>query len=209
MAAAPANPGTSFPAGDPRNALYFETVGKLLQHRERAIGEGQKQAEEGRANQNYREGVLGQQEPQTYAANRYRAVREGISSSGANTERRGGIATNYANRRFANQKAQSDLENRLHQRQIGAEENYNQGVAGAGTAALERARQAAEREAQAPAAKAYNPGGERTVTGPPGPGGVVPYEESSPAGHVRVGSAAGIKWSRDPAVRRLQAIRGY
>jgi hypothetical protein len=33
----------------------------------------------------------------------------------------------------------------------------------------------------------YNPGGVRTITGPPGVGGVVPYEEKTKGGSVRVG----------------------
>ena len=53
------------------------------------------------------------------------------------------------------------------------------------------------------------PVGMTTYLGPPGPGGVVPYETNPPSGNwVRVGPGT-IKWSRDPAVRAIQAARGY
>jgi hypothetical protein len=207
--AAPASPGTAFPAGDPRNALYFETKGKLEHERERTLGGLREQRENAQGNAKYREGVMTGQEPQTYAANRYRAVREGIASSGSNTERRGGIATNYANRRFAVQQGLKQTEGRISRSEQEARERADQGIAGAGTRALEEARRYAEEHPPVQPTQAYNAGGTREVTGPPGPGGVVPYTEQTPGGFVRVGAAPTIKWSRDPAVRRLQALRGY
>lgn len=205
-----ADPGTAFPQGDPRNALYWETRGKIEHGRERTLGGLKEQGANARAAAQYREGTYTQQEPKTYAANRYRGVREGVASSGVNTERRGGIATDYANRRFAVQQNLKQTEGRIAKGEQAARERADEGIAGAGTRALVQAQEYNEQHPPIVPNQPNNPGGERTVLGPPGPGGVVPYEERTPGGgFVRVGAAQQIKWSRDPAVRRIQAQRGY
>lgn len=205
-----AGPGESFPAGDPRNAIYWETVGKLEHQRDLRKTGYEEALKKEQAGATLKEGQLSQAEPNTYAANRYRGVREGVASSGVNTERRGGIATNYANRRYAVQLGLKEGEGRIHKGEQQSRETFEQGKQQAARDAQERAREYLEKNPPTPPpTAAYNPGGERTVLGPPGPGGVVPYEEHSPAGFVRVGAAQPIKWSRDPAVRRLQAQRGY
>ena len=206
-AAAPA-PGAAFPAGDPRNALYFETVGKLKAGEEKTKAENERVLGTERSNATYKEGLLTQAEPGTYGTNRSRAIREGVSSSGIDAERRGGIATNYANRRYAVQNALKEREGAVARSNKAAEEGYTSGVAGAGTKAL--AEGAAYLERNPPQAAAtptgpYNPGGTYTATGSPGAGGVQPYEEKVPGGgFVRVGEAKTGKWSRDPATRTIQ-----
>lgn len=199
-----ADPGTAFPAGDPRNALYFETIGKLEHQRDQTKTENERLLGTERAAATYKQGQLTQQEPGTYGANRFRAVREGIASSGVNSERRGGIAKNYADRRFAVTKSLGDREGALARSTKAAEDRYAEGARSAGTHALAEGAAYLERNPPAPAAPAgpsaaelaggYTVGttGEHYTT-------VRPYAEQR----------AAIKWSRDPRVKAEQERRGY
>ncbi len=183
------DPNAAFPAGDPRNAEYGENVAALLHQREGRkaqliAGRGRNQA-----NSKYRESLLSQNEPETYKANERRANRGGLLESGINQRRRGGIATDYANKRFSVQRALTEGEENIDRENAQAEENYNTGVAKAATQALGAGyKNLLENPQEDAYAKAANKGGIRRLEGEPGAGGVVPYTETLPnGGFVSVG----------------------
>ncbi len=188
-AAPPTNPATAFPEGDPRGAEYGEQIAALLKQREDRKGELIAGRGENQAQAKYRESQLTQNEPNTYRANQHRANAGGIATSGINAQRRGGIATDYANKRFSVQQGLTAAENRINRQNKQAEETYEGGSARAATTALNRGYNALlNNPIEDPYGKAANKGGIRRLEGGPGEGGVVPYTETLPnGGFVSVG----------------------
>ncbi len=188
-AAPPTNPAAAFPEGDPRNAQYGETLAALLKQREDAKAELIKGRGENQANAAYSESQLTQNEPNTYRANTHRANAGGILESGINAQRRGGIATDYANKRFNVQRGLTQAENRINRQNTAAEERYSGGAATAATTALNAGyNNLLNNPIEDPYGKAANKGGIRRLEGGPGEGGVVPYTETLPnGGFVSVG----------------------
>ncbi len=187
--APPTNPNVAFPEGDPRNAKYGEEMAALLKQREDRKGELISGRGENQANAKYGETQLTQAEPGTYRNNQHRANAGGIAESGINAQRRGGIATDYANKRFNIQRGLTSAENRINRENKRAEENYEGGSARAATKALGEGYNNLLQNPQEDAyAKAANKGGIRRLEGEAGAGGVVPYTETLPnGGFVSVG----------------------
>ncbi len=173
----------AFPEGDPRNAQYGENLAALLKQREGRKAELIQGRGENQASAAYRESQLTQNEPETYRANQHRANAGGIASSGINAQRRGGIARDYANKRFGVQQGLTSAENRINRQNKQAEETYEGGASRAATTALEAGRRNLEEHPpESPYAKAANKGGIRSLEGEAGAGGVVPYTETLPGG---------------------------
>jgi hypothetical protein len=182
-----AAPASSFPAGDPRNALYAENLAALehIWQREKAGSEeGLSQA---RSKATYRQGRLGQAEPGTYKVNQERANSGGVLESGINAKRRGGIAADYANKRYEVTQGLKEYEEGSQRRAKEGEERYNEGRAKAGTRAEVEGREYLERNPPTDYSGSYPipPAQQAAIAAgvPAGPGGVVPYE----GGGVRVG----------------------
>lgn len=134
--APPTNPAEAFGAGDPRNANYFQTLAQL-EHQEQSTLAGLNERESSaRSAATYRQGLLGQQEPQSYKANQHRANAGGIAESGVNAERRGTIATDYANKRYAVTNNLQNTENQIGRARQQAKEAREAGEGRAANTAL-------------------------------------------------------------------------
>lgn len=191
-AAPPTNPAEAFGAGDPRNAAYFQTLASLEHQYNTTLAGDKEQLGNSKTNATYQQGLLGQAEPRSYQANQHRANAGGLLESGVNAERRGTIGADYANKRFNITHGLQETEGRISRSEQEAQERRDQGKAAAANTALsEGYKSLLEREPNEPVAPtaAVNPGGVRTIEGPAGPGGVVPYSEKTLGGSVRVGAA--------------------
>jgi hypothetical protein len=136
MADNPAASPVAVPAND-QNAKYFETIGKLAYQENKASSEYGRQLGTDRANSQYRQGLLSQQEPGSYRTNQARANAGGILESGINARNRGGIATNYANKRFSLGQGLKEQEGGLARNLAKEQEANQEGQHRAGLTALE------------------------------------------------------------------------
>lgn len=190
MAAPPTNPAEAFGAGDPRNAQYFQTLASLEHQYNTTLAGDKQKLSDSRSNAVYQQGLLGEKEPGSYKANEHRANAGGLLESGVNAERRGTIGQEYANKRFGVSHGLQETEGSISQNDQSAKEGLESGRANAANTALEKGYEALMKQEPndtAAASRAANPGGIRTIQGPAGPGGVVPYSETTPGGSVRVG----------------------
>jgi hypothetical protein len=184
-----ADPGSAFPAGDPRNAFYAENLAALEHQRGREKAGSEEGLSQARSKATYRQGLLGQAEPGTYKVNQERANSGGVLESGINAKRRGGIAADYANKRYQVTQGLKEYEEGSQRREKGSQERYTEGRAKAGTQAEVQGREYLERNPPTDYSGSYPglPPGAK-VTGSAGPGGVVPYEQNTPGGgFVKVG----------------------
>lgn len=155
----------------------------------------------------YQRSLINKQEPLSFKANEGKANSEGLLESGVNAQRRGTLLSGFVDK--GNQIARNMEVSRT--REAASErvqkENWEDKIKNEGIAATERGKRwALENPPAVPAAPAApgsapaNPGGVRTVTGPPGAGGVPSYTETLPGGgFVRVG----------PGVARAAAAKRY
>lgn len=200
-AAPPTNPAEAFGAGDPRNAQYFQTLASLEhQYNTTLAGDKQKLASS-RSNALYQQGLIGEREPGSYKANEHRANAGGLLESGVNAERRGTIGQEYANKRFGVSHGLQETEGSLSQNDQSAKDDLEAGRANAANTALSEGYKALLEREPNETARAANPGAVRTVEGPAGAGGVVPYSERTPGGSVKVGGVA------RPQIRAVAANR--
>lgn len=183
-----------FPAGDPRNAAYYENIAALKHAEETTLARGGEERARATAAATYNEGQLSKAEPLSYRANQYRANNEGLLESGVNAGRRGGIATNYAGKRFAVARGLKETTERIARGEAAAKEARATGEARAATNASIEGKRYLEEHPNT----AAQPGGGVVSTG----------WQGQPGARYRVGPGT-IKWSRDPATRRLQELRGY
>src|SRR5580692_6928612 len=113
MAAPPTNPAEAFPAGDPRNAQYFQTLA-ALEHAYNTTLAGDKEAlTNDKSNSEYQQTLLTKAEPGTYKTNQAKANAGGILESGVNAGRRGTIATQYAQKRYTVQHGLQENEGKI------------------------------------------------------------------------------------------------
>jgi hypothetical protein len=210
-AAPPTNPAEAFGAGDPRNAQYFQTLASLEHQYNTTLAGDKEKLASSRSNALYQQGLLGEKEPGSYKANEHRANAGGLLESGVNAERRGTIGQEYANKRFGVSHGLQETEGSITANEQSAKESLESGRANAANTALSEGYKALlEREPNdtAAASRAANPGGVRTVEGPAGPGGVVPYSEKTPGGSVKVGGVARPQIRATAANRYLTKSKG-
>lgn len=170
---------TPFPEGDPRNAKYFENLAALEHGYQKSLAEGAETRANARTNAEYATGQIAKAEPEGFRNLRNRANSEGLLQSGVLAGRTGTLASSYGARRYAITHGLQEREGRISRGEQAAKERFELGRSGAATRALEEGK----------ATALANPGA-RTVTGPAGPGGVVPYTEKTAGGSVRVGPGA-------------------
>jgi hypothetical protein len=188
-----ADPAQAFGQGDPRNALYAENLAALEHGREREKATNEEGRNQARAKATYRQGLLGQAEPGTYKVNQERANNGGLLESGINAKRRGGIAADYANKRFSITSGLKEYEEGTGRREQQGTERYNEARAKAGTKALAEGYESllANKPTEPAAGGGYPvpPAQQAAINAgtPAGPGGVVPYGYGK--GKVRVGPA--------------------
>lgn len=207
MAAAEAAPTptaapTPFPAGDPRNGKYFETLAALEHQLNNTLTSDNQALADAKANFNYSAGTLDRQLPLSIQTARNAANTQGLAESGALVKNTGTLETRYAAQRGKLTSGLQAETNRVNQAENSARETFNLGRTKAAETAREEALAAALKEnpneqgANAPTnpATPVNPGATRTVTGPVEAGGVVPYVEKLPSGgSVRVGRRVAAK----------------
>ena len=123
-----------------QDATYWEQMGKLKFQEAKVGTEATRELGTQRANTQYGQGLLSQQEPGTYRANQARANAGGILESGINARNRGNIASNYANKRFSLSKGLKENEGRIERGAQAKREGIAEGEHTAGISALERGR---------------------------------------------------------------------
>ena len=218
-------PAVGGPAGAPagadaaQTALYFSTAAELAHAYEHTLASDQEALSDDQAAYRANQGKLNAAEPLDMTKVRDQANAEGLATSGIEGQRAdtqqasftrslGALATTRqqdtdkinrgmeeAGESYAD-KMKTNLADRETEVQKEAQANAEKNPTLGSTAAL---------PGMAPTnpATPVNPGGVKTVTGPAGPGGVVPYSESSNAGFVRVGPAKPV--SPTVAVRKAAA----
>jgi hypothetical protein len=160
-----------------------------------------------RANQ----GKLNATEPTAMTNVRNRANEEGLATSGIEGQRADQQQASFARSMGALTTTRQQEMDKINRGMGEENEAYKTGrekIAAEGEVEQEKEAQANAKEnptlgsTAANAAAPANPGGSRVVTGAPGPGGVVPYSESSRPGFVRVGPG-----TPKPPVTPVVAIR--
>lgn len=128
-----AETASPFPAGDPRNAQYFENIAALKHAEETTLARNSETEARAKAAATYQEGQYTKAEPLSYRANQFRSNNEGLLESGVNAGRRGNIATDYAGKRYAVQTGLKGTQERIARSNKEAREGRETGEARAGT----------------------------------------------------------------------------
>ena len=136
MPGIPTNPAEAFPAGDPRNAKYFENLTALEHAYNTTLGGDKEALSKDKTNAEYQQSLLTKAEPGTYAANRAKANAGGILESGVNAARRAMIASQYAQKRFAISHGLQEKEGALRKIDEGAQYTRESGRGKAANEAL-------------------------------------------------------------------------
>jgi hypothetical protein len=212
-----ANPGSALAvdASNPFYATFWANEAALNFSAEKALAEDQRATRETNASYEYNKGVDNRAEPLKLTANQNSANSAGLAESGMLAKTQGTTQTDYAQknerlaetRRNAVEKYQEAERGTVTQYGLDTAKNVADAQAEALKAQEENPPQPDQVAGNAPAnpAVASNPGGVKTVTGPAGPGGVVPYTETSSRGMVRVGPATPTpKPAAKPAVSAIR-----
>jgi hypothetical protein len=212
-----ATPGTET---DPFSRSFWANKTAIEFSEQKALSDAQHGRRMANANAEYNRGIDARAEPLKLTANRNTANSQGLAESGVLAKTQGQTQVDYA------QKGQ-----RIQEARRGAVEKYNENEANARTtAAIETGKNVASDEEKqvtyneenppppptpGPGVAPANPatpasrGATRTVLGPAGPGGVVPFQESGPRGFVRVGAprVAAARTARPVRDVRANAIK--
>jgi hypothetical protein len=151
----PTSAPTPFPEGDPRNAKYFETVAQLEHQLNNGLAGDQQDLVAAKAAYDYSTGQLDRQLPLTLRGTRDTANSQGLLESGQLAQRTGTVESRYAAQRGQMTSRFQQEENRVHQAESSANENFNLGRSRAAQNAREEAKAQLEKEApndQVPAA---------------------------------------------------------
>jgi hypothetical protein len=186
----PTNPAAAFPAGDPRNAEYGENVAAIEHAYGTTLAGDKETLADATSNAGYQRSLMGLQEPAGYRAEANRSNTGGILESGINAQNRGSLASKYAEGRVKITKGLTETTDRVNRSEKDAEETRNLGLAKASNKALSEGYKTLLEQGpdETAAPPPTNPGGTKTLTGPPGAGGVQPYTEQLPGGgFVKVG----------------------
>ncbi len=172
------------------DAEYTREVGRLNHQLETTLAGDKETLSDAKTAYQYNNSLLTQQEPLRYAANRYKAVNEGVAQSGVNAERRGTIGANFLNQRTKLTTGLQQTQGRIGRAEGTARETTKNDIA----AQIEKAEARAKAKLLAeapntpePATYPIPPAQAAAIKAgvPAGPGGVVPYEAKG----VRVGPA--------------------
>lgn len=132
----PTNPAAAFPAGDPRNAEYGETIAALEHAYTTTLAGDAETLSDATSNAQYQRSLIGQAEPGGYRSEANKANAGGILESGINAQDRGTLASKYADQRFKVTKGLQETTNRVHRANENAEYTRKTGEAKAATRAL-------------------------------------------------------------------------
>lgn len=99
---------------DSRDAQYYETVGRLEHQLKTTLAGDEESLRNAKTAYQYNNSLISQNEPKQYAANRYRAVNEGVAQSGVNTGRIGGLGAGFLNQRAKLTTGLQEGEGRIH-----------------------------------------------------------------------------------------------
>jgi hypothetical protein len=189
------NPGI-FNANDPRGSEFAANQAALEHQYGTTLAGDQETLQNERTNAAYQRSLIAKQEPISFKANEARANTEGLLESGVNAGRRGNIQADFVSKGTSVSQKMTQAEARRLAADNIARESEQTGTS-KNIAAYQNDKLKWEEEhpplpppeAAPAAAPAANPGGAKVLTGPVGPGGVQPYEETSKRGFVRVGAA--------------------
>lgn len=211
-AALPAPPSAPAGASAAQTALYFSTAAEQAHAYEHTLASDQEALSDETAAYRANQGKLNAAEPTALTNIRNRANAEGLATSGIEGQRQDTQQASFARSMGALTTTRQQDTTRINRNMTEAGESYAdkmkanlaaresevqreaQGNAERaptlGATAATAAPPAVAPPAVAPTnpATAINAGGVKTVLGPPGAGGVVPYRETSPRGSVRVGA---------------------
>lgn len=200
------SPGASA-AVSPSNpffATFWANEAALTFSTERALAEDQQAQRISNANYEYSRGVNQRAEPLKLTANRNAANSQGLAESGVLAKTQGSTQTDFAEKAQRLQETRRNAAEKYQGKEADTVTQYGLDTAKYVAAAQEEGLRAQEENPAAPEGSQAANGGNKTVLGPPGKGGVVPYEESSKAGFVRVGPATPTP-AKAPAAPKIPA----
>jgi len=213
-----ASPGAAGAIGPtfPGSAAFWAEIAALNFSTEKALAEDQRATRDTNAAYQYNKGVSLRAEPLRLTANRNAANSSGLAESGVLAKTQGTTQTDYAQKGERAQEVRRNAVEKYQDAERSAVASYGLGVNRAVTAAEAQQQRELEENPPKPAAEPTNvaptnpavpsnAGGTKTVLGPPGKGGVVPYEEGSPRGWVRVGMPNRVPAKPVAAVRKAAA----
>lgn len=134
--APPTNPAEAFGAGDPRNAKYFENIAALEHAYNTTLANDKEALSNDQTNAQYQQSLLSKAEPGAYHANQHKANAEGLLESGVNAERRGTIASQYAQKRYTIQHGLQEDEGKIRKNEEAEQYKYESGRGKDATEAL-------------------------------------------------------------------------
>jgi hypothetical protein len=182
---------------NPFSVTFWANEAALTFSTERSLAEDQEATRETNSTYNYNRGVNQRAEPLKLTANRNSANSNGLAESGVLAKTQSVAQTDFAQKDQRLGETRRNAVEKYQGKENDAVTQYGLDTAKYVADAQTEGLKALEENPPAPAlgvaptnpATAVNPGGVKTVRGPAGPGGVVPYSESSKAGSVRVGPA--------------------
>jgi hypothetical protein len=136
LPAPPTNPAEAFGAGDPRNAKYFENLAALEHAYNTTLADDKETLSNDQTNAQYQQSLLTKAEPVAYRNNQHKANAGGILESGVNAERRGTIATQYAQKRYTVQHGLQEDEGKVRKNEEAEQYKYESGRGKAANEAL-------------------------------------------------------------------------
>lgn len=195
-----------FPEGDPRNSVYSKELAALEHTRGQEEAADKLANEESASQYKYGTEQLQKQEPLAIKANINRANSEGLLQSGVLAQRQGQTQVQYQGKEHSLTQARQTAVNKYNLGQFNAEQKFQDAQA----VALAKAEEEAKRELlanppQPPGFQAINPGGIRTVEGPPNAFGQQPYTERSRSGTVKIGAGPWEQRTRERVARQRAA----
>jgi hypothetical protein len=209
LAAAPSQSPTAlaYPtagSNDPFTASFYANQAALQFSEENLLADDQRATRQANNSYEYNRGLNARQEPLALTKNRNAANTQGLAESGVLAKQQGQTQTAYAEKQGRLGETRRNAIEKYQQSESTAKANYALGTNK--NVVAEQERQLKEAQANPPqptGATPANPGGLRTVTGPPEGSGIVPYTESSRAGSVAVGSATrAAREARERAARK-------
>jgi len=177
-------------AANPFSASFYATQAALQFSEENILAAEQRAQRQANNSYEYNRSVNTRQAPLALSRNQNAANSQGLAESGVLAKTQGQTQTQFAEKASRLSEARRSAVERAQQAESTAKGNF--ALQTNANVARETERQLAEAQKNPPASIGSTPanaGGQRTVTGPPEAGGVVPYRETTPGGSVAVGSA--------------------
>lgn len=182
--------GAAVDPSNPFYATFWANQAALNFSTERILAQEQRATSEANASYAYGRGVNQRAEPLRLTANQNSANSQGLAESGVLAKNQTQTQVDYSQKNQRLQEARRSAVERAQEGERNAVTSYGLDTAkDVAAAQQEGLKEQLENPSSPEGSKPANPGGVRTVAGPPGPGGVVPYTETSRRGSVAVGSA--------------------